>query len=441
MEPTAMSDERPSPQARAPVRHPGRNLRLGLALGLMAAAGAATAAPPGASEATIGTGAAILEQMREDYTRIRNEAVRNMLIVGGVSLAALLVVLVYAGRQCKARVDPQRAIGNLPPGSTPIEVVDESGIANLILENARESIVITDAAGTILRVNQAYCQLTGYNAEELIGKNQRILSAGRHERSFFESMWEALLQEGRWEGKIWNRRKDGNLFLEHLIIVALPNRDGTPRHYVGIFSDITHQGLDPAQIGELAFYDPLTGLATHALLIDHLYEAARHSKRSGRHAVLFYLNLDDFSAINRRLGHAAGDALLKDFAERLDGTVRQVDTVARPGGDEFAVIMDEMASLKDVPRVADKLLTRLSTPFEFEGQPVPLNASMGISLYPTHSDEIDRLVSLARDAMTQAKAAGKHRWVLHESTETTTPDPSAAGTTEPPTAHQPPVSP
>jgi diguanylate cyclase (GGDEF)-like protein/PAS domain S-box-containing protein len=287
----------------------------------------------------------------------------------------------------------------------------------VILDNANESIVITDAAGTTLRVNPAYCQLTGYSPEEIIGKNQNILNAGRHERSFFEAMWEALLQEGRWEGKIWNRRKDGTLYLEHLTIVALPMADGSSKHYVGIFSDITHKGLDPTQIGELAFYDPLTGLATRALLIDHLSEAMRHSKRSGRHVVLFYINLDDFSAINQQFGHSCGDDLLKNFAERLENTVRQEDTVARPGGDEFAVIMREMASLEDVPRVADKLLARLSGPYAYAGHTVPLTASIGVSLYPTHDDNSERLVTLAWESMNQAKSAGKNRWVIHQPME------------------------
>ena len=220
--------------------------------------------------------------------------------------------------------------------------------------------------------------------------------------------------EGRWKGKIWNRRKDGSLFLENLTIAALPNADGTPGHYVGIFSDVTYQGLDPSQIGELAFYDPLTGLATEALLIDYLGDAVRHTKRTGGHAVLFSLNLDDFRAINQRLGHAGGDILLKDFAERLCGLVRQDDTVARPGGDEFAVVMRDMASIEDVPRIADKLLAGLSAPFDYEGQPVKLSASIGISLCPIHSDEPERILRLAREALAQAKTSGKQRWVMHE---------------------------
>jgi diguanylate cyclase (GGDEF)-like protein len=241
-----------------------------------------------------------------------------------------------------------------------------------------------------------------------------MLSAGRHDRAFYQAMWECLLREGRWQGKIWNRRKDGSLFLEHLTIVALPNAEGTPGHYIGIFSDVTYQGLDPSQIGELAFYDPLTGLATEALLIDHLGEAVRHTRRTGGPSVLFSINLDDFRAVNQSLGHVGGDTLMKDFAERLYGIVREDDTVARPGGDEFAVVMRDLASIADVPRIADKLMAGLSAPFDYEGRPVQLRASIGISLCPSHSDEPEQILRLAREALAQAKASGKQCWVIHE---------------------------
>lgn len=311
------------------------------------------------------------------------------------------------------RHHPRRAIGIVRRRSNPIEPAFEPRIADAILDNAGESIVITDAAGNALRVNAAYCRLTGYTPEEVIGNNQRMLSSGHHDRTFYEAMWSALLDEGRWEGKIWNRRKDGSIFLENLAIVALRDAAGTVTHYLGIFTDITHRGLDPAQISQLAFYDPLTGLATRALLIDHLSAAVHHSRRNGRRVALFYLNLDGFGRFNERHGHAAGDALLKAYAERLEGAVRQEDTVARPGGDEFALILGAMASLEDVPRVADKLLQRLAEPIEHDGQGFQLNASIGISLYPDHGEEPEQLVGLAREAMTKAKAAGKNRWVMH----------------------------
>jgi diguanylate cyclase (GGDEF)-like protein/PAS domain S-box-containing protein len=511
------------PQRRASAIQCGLGFALALA-GALAFGPTAIAATPSPGAEAMGTGAAALEQIRTDHVRIGDAAVRTTLIVSGVSLAAILAILVYAGCQRRARVlaqaadrafdaalratadmaqdpvfltdesgdiryanaaaevlfgmtqaqilgrqlrdlfsdgtgltpefeallvpsrqspaaeprpwkalhrnghsiavrlglallDPgrsRRAIAILRQDCTTIAYGDAPLIANLLMENATESIVITDAAGTTLLVNQAYCELTGYSADEVIGKNQRMLSAGRHDRAFFEAMWESLLMEGRWKGKIWNRRKDGSLFLENLTIAALSNADGTPGHYVGIFSDVTYQGLDPSQIGELAFYDPLTGLATEALLIDYLGDAARHTKRTGGHAVLFSLNLDDFRAINQRLGHAGGDILLMNFAERLCGLVRQDDTVARPGGDEFAVVMREMASIEEVPRIADKLLAGLSAPFDYAGQPVKLSASIGISLCPIHSDEPERILRLAREALAQAKTSGKQRWVMHE---------------------------
>ena len=231
---------------------------------------------------------------------------------------------------------------------------------------------------------------------------------------FFEAMWEALLQEGRWEGKIWNRRKDGTLYLEHLTIVALPMADGSSKHYVGIFSDITHKGLDPTQIGELAFYDPLTGLATRALLIDHLSEAMRHSKRSGRHAVLFYINLDDFSAINQQFGHCVRGRPTQEL-RRAPGEHRPPGRHRSPprGG---RIRRDHARDGFPRGRAAGSGQTPRSAigPFECAGHPVPLAASIGVSLYPTHNDNSERLVTLAWESMTQAKSAGKNRWVIHQ---------------------------
>ena len=307
------------------------------------------------------------------------------------------------------------------PTRSAIDPVLEPQVANAVIENAREGIVITDAAGTILRVNGAYCHMTGYTPEEVIGKNPRLIKSGRHDPSFYADLWNALLTEGRWAGKIWNRRKDGSIFLEDLSVVALRDADGAVTHYVGLFTDVTYGGLDPAQISQLAFYDPLTGLATRSLLIDHLGEAVRHCKRKGCHVALLYLNLDNFGEINKRDGHAVGDALLKAYAEHLEASVRQNDTVARPGGDEFALILGEIATPQDVPRLADKLLQRLAEPIEHEGKSFQFGASIGVSTYPGHGDDCEQLVGLAREAMTQAKTAGKNRWVLHAGRDGTDP--------------------
>ncbi len=307
------------------------------------------------------------------------------------------------------------------PTRSPTDPVLEPRVANAVIENAGESIMITDAAGNILRVNGAYCRMTGYTPDEVVGKNPRLIKSGQHDPSFYEEMWNALLTEGRWAGKIWNRRKDGSIFLESLTVVALRDAEGAVTHYIGLFTDATYDGLDPAQISQLAFYDPLTGLATRSLLIDHMGEAVRHSKRKGCRVAMLYLNLDNFGEINKRHGHAVGDALIKTYAEHLENSVRQNDTVARPGGDEFALILGEMASPQDVPRIADKLLQRLAHPVDHEGQSFQLEASIGISVYPEHGDDPEQLVGLARAAMAKAKSAGKNRWVMYEDLGDTAP--------------------
>jgi diguanylate cyclase (GGDEF)-like protein/PAS domain S-box-containing protein len=314
---------------------------------------------------------------------------------------------------------PPRGQDTVPPAVHAIDDGINLQVARAIMDNAKEGIVITDAAGSTLRVNAAFCRLTGYTQEEAIGVNQSTLKSGHHDAAFYESMWSALLTEGRWEGKIWNRRKDGSIFLENLTIVALRDAAGAATHYVGIFTDITHQGLEPAQISELAFYDPLTGLATRELLIEHLSGAVRHAKRRTRRVALFYLNLDDFRQLNKDRGHAVGDAVLKGYAEHLEAIVRDEDTVARPGGDEFALVLGDIADPADVQRVADKLLRRLTEPLDHDGQSIDLPASIGISIYPDHGDDAEQLIGLAKGAMKAAKSAGKNRWVMHEPANST----------------------
>jgi diguanylate cyclase (GGDEF)-like protein/PAS domain S-box-containing protein len=309
---------------------------------------------------------------------------------------------------------PPRTQDAVPQAVHSIDHGINSQVARAIMDNASEGIVITDVGGSTLHVNAAYCRLTGYTQAEAIGLNPRTLKSGHHDAAFYESMWSALLSEGRWEGKIWNRRKDGSIFLENLTIVVLRDAAGAVTHYVGIFTDITHQGLEPAQISELAFYDPLTGLATRELLIEHLSGAVRHAKRRNRRVALFYLNLDDFRQFNKDRGHAIGDAVLKGYAEHLEAVVREEDTVARPGGDEFALVLGDIADPADVQRIADKLLRRLAEPLDHEGQSIDLSASIGISIYPEHGEDAEQLVGLAKGAMNAAKSAGKNRWVMHE---------------------------
>jgi diguanylate cyclase (GGDEF)-like protein/PAS domain S-box-containing protein len=419
---------------------PGRRSRPLAALALAAALPLAAADPAPVVAATGNPAQPEFAQIREDGDRIGSVSACNVMVVGAIALAAIAWVLIYAGRQRKAR---ERALAGLDGCKAAERLVADAAqdaavaggrngeiepqVANAIIENAAESISVTDASGVILQVNGAYCRLTGYTPEEAIGKTQRILKSGRHDRRFYEAMWRALLTEGRWEGKIWNRRKDGSLFLENLVIVALRDAAGTSTHYVGISTDLTHKGLDQAQIDQLAFYDPLTGLATRALLIDHLCEAARQSERTGRRVAVFYINLDDFSTINAEHGHAVGDALLKAYAERLESIVRGVDTVARPGGDEFALILRDIATVQDVPRIAEKLLHRLAAPLDHNGQGFALRASVGISLYPDHGEQLEQLAGLAKQAMSQAKAAGKGRWIMHQNEDDRAPPQATAG--------------
>lgn len=291
------------------------------------------------------------------------------------------------------------------------EVEAQAKLAMLVHRHSGEAMVVTDAAGRLLNVNPAFSKITGYQPEEVIGKRLNILSSGRHDASFYQNMWSSIQTTGSWEGDIWNRRKNGEIYVERLIVNTCYDDDGAPRYRIGLFSDITKQKEADAFIWRQANYDHLTGLPNRQLFHDRLHKEMKRTDSSGRPMALVYLDLDDFKELNDTLGHGPGDKLLAQVAERLQSCVRSTDTVARLGGDEFVFILGGLTDLEAVDRICALAMEKLAEPFIIEDEPALISASMGITYYPMDGHSLKDLLQNADLAMYAAKARGKHQTV------------------------------
>jgi len=285
-----------------------------------------------------------------------------------------------------------------------------SKLADKIFEYSSEGVLITDVNGYIRNVNKAFSLVTGYCREEVIGKTPAILNSRRQEQSFYDEMWGRLAKEGHWEGEIWNRRKDGEIYLEWLSISAVKNPLGETTNYVAIFSDITIARENEQRLEHLAFYDPLTNLPNRILFQDRLQQVITRAARNKSMAAVMFLDLDRFKAINDTLGHKAGDVLLIEVAERLAACIRGSDTVARLGGDEFTVILPDVADAHHVSSIAQKIIEAVAAPYALEGQEIFVTTSIGISLYPLSGKSVDALTKAADIAMYQAKSHGRNNF-------------------------------
>ncbi|MBF0214110.1 MAG: EAL domain-containing protein [Magnetococcales bacterium] len=287
----------------------------------------------------------------------------------------------------------------------------EQRLAARMFENALEAMVITTSEAVILRVNPAFTELTGYRAEEVMGRNINVLRSFHHDRLFYASLWNALINTGRWQGEIMNRRKDGSVFAAWETIAAVNEPDPQPtRYYVASFRDITEQLETHQRIQHLAHFDPLTDLPNRALFHDRLNHGLSLARREEQRIAVLFLDLDGFKKVNDTLGHHAGDELLVEVARRLCTCVRQSDTVSRLGGDEFALMLEALEAVDDAERVAEKLLSELSRPVSLEGRDVFVGGSIGISLFPDDGATVQELLMHADTAMYQAKAEGKGRF-------------------------------
>ena len=282
-------------------------------------------------------------------------------------------------------------------------------LAAQVFLHSREAIVITDPQRRILAVNPAFCTMTGYTAEEVIGHTPRMLNSGRSDRAFYNGMWARIAQQGHWQGEIWNRRKSGEIYPEWLSISEVRNGAGEVTHYIGLAQDISERKVAEARIERLAFYDPLTDLPNRSLLEDRAHLALAEARREETEVSLLFLDLDRFKNINDTLGHMVGDLLLQQVAERLRGCVREADTISRLGGDEFILLLPG-AGQEGAGRVAEDILARVSEAMELGVHRLTITPSVGISVFPHDGEDLETLLKHADTAMYHAKEAGRNAY-------------------------------
>lgn len=273
---------------------------------------------------------------------------------------------------------------------------------------SQDAMVITNTDSVILRINKAFTLSTGYTEADAIGQKISILKSGRHDDAFYKEMWDSIKDTGGWQGEIWDRRKNGEIYPKWLSITAVKKHDGVITNYIGTHVDITERKVAEHQIKQLAFYDPLTQLPNRRLLQERLKHSINVERRNGKQFAYLMLDLDKFKAVNDTFGHLAGDELLQQVATRITGKLRAVDLVARLGGDEFVVLLEDIAHAEDVARVAEAIIVELSKPFCLtQSDNVQIGTSIGISLYPQHGDSPELLMDHADTALYRAKDAGR----------------------------------
>lgn len=301
----------------------------------------------------------------------------------------------------------------------------ELKLAAKVFDNSLEAILITDASARILSVNHSFSLVTGYTAAEAIGQKPSIMASGKHDKAFYEAMWDDIINHGCWQGEITNRRKDGTLFPEWLSITTLFDNHKRLTHCIGIFTDISERKASEEQIRHLALHDALTGLPNRRLLMARLEVALAGAKRNGEQLGVLFIDLDNLKTINDNHGHHVGDLVLKEVARRLLCLFRASDTVSRLGGDEFVVVVNSLGSADDAGFAAQRIIAAMAdTVLTDEGNQLNLSASIGIALYPDDSASMETLIRQADNAMYAIKHRGKNNYCFFSQTATGPATPS-----------------
>lgn len=287
------------------------------------------------------------------------------------------------------------------------------------LDNTSEGVIIADGGERIIAVNRAFTEVTGFEAAEVIGKTPRMFQSGRHDRAFYANMWRSICETGRWQGEIWNRKKNGSVYPEFLNLSVVRDDTGSVAHYVGVFSDQSAMKESEARFDHMAHYDALTNLPNRLLFRSRVEHAILQAQRTGRRLAILILGLDGFKNLNESLGQTAGDELLRQVAGRLRGLNRESNTVARHGGDEFGILLEDVTDAESVGRAGWNMLEGVAIAFEVEGRKVFLTSSAGISLYPDNGTDFMALIQSAEIALHRAKQsrAIKYQFYNAEMTE------------------------
>lgn len=280
--------------------------------------------------------------------------------------------------------------------------------AAAMFESTREGVMVTDTEARILTINQAFCELTGYSKSEVIGQTPQLLKSGRQNAEFYQAMWTDLEEKDYWQGEIWNRRKNGEIYLQMLSITVVRNEYQKLTHYVGVFSDISLLKDAVERLDYLAHHDPLTNLPNRLVLLSRLEHCIQLSDRERKSAAILMLDLDRFKDVNDSFGHLAGDELLQQVSACLTNRLRGIDTVTRIGGDEFIVLLEDLSHPRDAAQVATEIITALSEPWQLSnGKEVRIGVSIGISLFPEHGSTPEELLQHADAALYRAKDKGR----------------------------------
>ncbi|QIR16253.1 EAL domain-containing protein [Shewanella aestuarii] len=343
----------------------------------------------------------VLQNMRDDYTHsyevtgVRKDGSTYALAIKGKNI-------VYKGRN--ARVVEFVDITNKK------QIEDKLKLAASVFTHAREGIMITDPNGNIIDVNDTFCHITGYSRDESLGQNPRFLNSGRHSQAFFKAMWASLIEDKQWSGEIWNKRKSGELYVGLITISAVTDKQEKTKNYVALFSDITRMKQHQQQLERIAHYDTLTNLPNRVMLADRLKRAMTQSVRRQQFLAVAYLDLDGFKMVNDTYGHNMGDQLLIELSKYMSDSLREGDTIARIGGDEFIVLLVDLDSMDDCERVLDRLLQAATRPVTSGSITAQVSTSIGVTLFPQDDVSADQLIRHADQAMYIAKQTGKNHY-------------------------------
>jgi len=282
-------------------------------------------------------------------------------------------------------------------------------MSSAVFKHTMDGVLITDSENKIMHVNDSFSDITGYTAQDVMGKNPKIFKSGNHEKYFYDQMWDKLSENGYWQGEITNRRKDGEIYIEWLSVNTIKDKNGDIENFIGIFSDVTHQRKDAQEHAYLATHDPLTGLSNRLLLNDRLDHAIHHAARFNKCVAAIFCDLDNFKPINDTYGHSAGDTILKHVASAMQDVLRKEDTVCRFGGDEFVILIEELDNFEYLQNILNKVHKITEKKFKIENNELSVAMSIGAAIYPNDANTPEMLLKCADEAMYRAKNSGKNR--------------------------------
>ncbi|MBI5658083.1 MAG: CHASE domain-containing protein [Nitrosomonadales bacterium] len=346
-----------------------------------------------------------LPDLEAQMDRSKPQLIGNGGIVTSILLALLTWLLVH-GRE-RALQAARRMNREL------IEREERLRLAATVFETVDEAVMVTNPDNRIIAVNPSFTRITGYSADEVIGRNPRMFSSGKHPPEFFRELWEALLAKGIWKGELWNCRKNGEVYVGWFSFNRVFDETGNLTHYVSVFSDISERKAAEERIRQMAHYDRLTNLPNRALFSDRFRQALAKALRDRTRMALLFIDLDKFKPVNDTHGHNVGDMLLVEVAKRLQYCVRGSDTVSRVGGDEFIVLLATIEKEQDAMMVAEKIRGALNQPFELAGLVLHISSSIGVALYPEHGSDEEQLCKCADIAMYRAKENGRDNAQLY----------------------------